>query len=465
MMTCPMTRVIQHIRKRALLDEGADLADGQLLESFVKRRDTAALEVLVQRHAPMVWGVCRRILANHHDAEDAFQATFLVLVRKAATVVPREMVASWLYGVARQNVLKARATTALRQRRERQVTTMPEAGLAHDTKNDLQPVLDEELHRLPDMYRVAIILCDLEGKTRKEAARQLGCPEGTLTARLARGRTMLAKRIAGRGVALSGGALAALLTPAATAGVPSSVLSSTIKAVTLLAAGQAAAGQISVKVAALTEAVIRAMLLTKLTNVIVGLLVVAVAVVGFGGGWGGGTLSWTVAAGPALHAVADKAAPQADSDQDRTKEDRQENPDLSRLQGTWAAVAAEANGKQLTDSALAQWKFTLEISGDRFTATADLGENGQVLWKGKVKLDTTKKPPRFDVPNGRLEFPKTKGVMTAGGIEGIYELAGDSLKICYGPQRPAQFKTKPDSAHKLYVFERQKPKKSDKKSS
>src|SRR6516162_8758918 len=243
MMTCPMTRVIQHIRKRALLDEGADLADGQLLESFVKRRDTAALEVLVQRHAPMVWGVCRRILANHHDAEDAFQATFLVLVRKAATVVPREMVASWLYGVARQTVLKARATTALRQRRERQVTTMPEAGLAHDTKNDLQPVLDEELHRLPDMYRVAIILCDLEGKTRKEAARQLGCPEGTLAARLARGRTMLAKRIAGRGVALTGGALAALLPGTATAGVPSSVLYSTVKAVTLLAAGQAAAGQ------------------------------------------------------------------------------------------------------------------------------------------------------------------------------------------------------------------------------
>jgi RNA polymerase sigma factor (sigma-70 family) len=222
-----------------------------------------------------------------HDAEDAFQATFLVLVRKAASVVPREMVASWLYGVARQTVLKARATTARRQRRERQVTTMPEASLAHDTKNDLQPVLDEELHRLPDMYRVAIILCDLEGKTRKETARQLGCPEGTLTARLARGRTMLAKRMAGRGVALSAGALAALLPPAATACVPSSVLSSTVKAVTLLAAGQAAAGQISVKVAALTDAVIKAMLLTKLKNVIVGLLVVAAAVVGFGGGWGG----------------------------------------------------------------------------------------------------------------------------------------------------------------------------------
>jgi len=340
------------------------------------------------------------------------------------------------------------------------VTTMPEAGLAHDTKNDLQPVLDEELHRLPDMYRVAIILCDLEGKTRKEAARQLCCPEGTLTARLARGRTMLAKRIVGRGVALSGGALAALLPGAATAGVPSSVLSSTMKAVTLLAAGQAAAGQISVKVAALTEAVTKAMLLTKLKNVTVGLLVVAVAVVGFGGGWGSGSLGWTVAAGPELHTAADKAAAQADFDQDRTKEDRQQNLDLLKLQGTWAAVAADANGKQLTDSALAEWKFTLEISRDRFTATADLGEkNGLLLWKGRVKLDTAKQRPRVDVLNGRLEFPKTKGVMTAGATEGIYELAGDSLKICYGPQRPAQFKTKPDSAQKLYVFERQKPNK------
>src|SRR4051812_11861462 len=107
-MTTPVSKVLRHLRSALLLRDGADLTDGQLLECFVSHQETAALEVLVQRHIPMVWGVCRRILSNHHDAEDALQATFLVLVRKAAAVTPREMVGNWLYGVARQVALKAR---------------------------------------------------------------------------------------------------------------------------------------------------------------------------------------------------------------------------------------------------------------------------------------------------------------------------------------------------------------------
>src|SRR5215831_16853606 len=99
-MTTQMSRVIQHLRSALLLREGTDLTDGQLLECCVRRREPAALEALVRRHGPMVWGVCRRILSNHHDAEDAFQATFLVLVRKAASVLPRDRVGNWLYGVA-----------------------------------------------------------------------------------------------------------------------------------------------------------------------------------------------------------------------------------------------------------------------------------------------------------------------------------------------------------------------------
>ena len=209
MATSPTNKVIQHLRGAVLLRDAADLTDGQLLERYIRHRDEAAL---VRRHATMVWGVCRRILHNHHDAEDAFQATFLVLVRKASSIASRELLANWLYGVAYQTALKARATTAKRRARERQVTEMPETGATEqELSQDLQPLLDQELSRLTDKYRVVIVLCDLEGKTRKEAAQELGVPEGTVAGRLARARTRLAKRLARHGVGVSGGLLAAVL--------------------------------------------------------------------------------------------------------------------------------------------------------------------------------------------------------------------------------------------------------------
>src|SRR5262249_14389748 len=159
------------------------------------------------RHAAMVWGVCRRLLHNHHDAEDAFQATFLVLVRKAADV-PRQAVANWLYGVARQTAVRLRAPGAKRGRRGTQEAEVAEPALEEVHGAELRGVLDEELGRLPDRYRGVILLCDLEGMTRREAARHLGIPEGSVASRLARARVMLAKQLAQRGVVLSGGALA-----------------------------------------------------------------------------------------------------------------------------------------------------------------------------------------------------------------------------------------------------------------
>jgi RNA polymerase sigma factor (sigma-70 family) len=168
---CQLSKVIDHLRTAALAGGEAELTDGNLLERFVSQRDEAAVAALVRRHGPMVWGVCRRVLRHHHDAEDAFQATFLVLVRKAAAIMPREMVANWLYGVVHQTALKARATMAKRQAREKQVNGMPEpeARTQPDLWRDLQPLLDQQLSRLPDKYRVVIALCDLEGKSRKEA--------------------------------------------------------------------------------------------------------------------------------------------------------------------------------------------------------------------------------------------------------------------------------------------------------
>jgi RNA polymerase sigma factor (sigma-70 family) len=283
MTTSPMTAFLQQLRGTALLPDGASMTDGELLEGFVTRRDQAAFATLVQRHGPMVWGVCRRVVPRHQDAEDAFQATFLVLVRKAASVVPREMVANWLYGVAHQTALNARATAACRATRERQVTQMPEpAAREQRLWGDLQPILDQELSRLPAKYRVAIVLCDLEGKTRKAVAQQLGVPEGTLSGRLTRGRALLAKRLARHGLWVSGAALAAVLSQDALAvGVPAGVLSSTINAASLLAAGQGAAtGVISAKVAALAEGVARTMLVTKLKIATAVLLVLSAAGLG-----------------------------------------------------------------------------------------------------------------------------------------------------------------------------------------
>src|SRR5262249_44110724 len=150
---------------------------------------------------------------------------------------------------------------------ERQVTEMPEPAVAEQALwDDLRPLLDAELSHLPDRYRILVVLCDLEGRTRKEAARQLGLPEGTVGSRLARARAVLGRRVTQRGVTLSGGAVAAVLSQqAASAGVPTSVLSSTTRATALVTAGQAAAtGAVPVKVAALTEGVMRTMLLTKL---------------------------------------------------------------------------------------------------------------------------------------------------------------------------------------------------------
>ncbi len=258
-------KAIHYIRRAALLRDGAGLTDAQLLGYFVERRDEAAFAALVKQHGPMVWGVCRRLL-NHHDAEDAFQSTFLVLVRKAASIVPRERVANWLYGVAYQTALQARRTAARRRAREKQVMAMPEPAVTEqDLWRELQPLIDQELNRLPDAYREVIVLSDLEGKTRKEAARQLGLAEGTVASRLARARAMLAKRLARHGLAVSGAALAAVLTEqAVSANVPSAVLSSTIKAATLAAAGQSAA-VISVKVVALTTGVLRTMFVNKIT--------------------------------------------------------------------------------------------------------------------------------------------------------------------------------------------------------
>jgi RNA polymerase sigma factor (sigma-70 family) len=254
-----MSGVVRHLRRAVLRRDADGLSDGQLLECFVADRDGAAFAALVRRHGPMVLGVCRRVLRHRHDAEDAFQATFLVLAKKAGSVRPRELVGHWLYGVARRTALKARTAAARRQARERrmgELCTSPLRGEA-DHRFELEALLDDAVQGLPERYRVPLVLCELEGKSRRQVARQMGVPEGTVSSRLARARHLLARRLTARGLSLSAGAVGAILTQqTATATVPAALVASTVR----VALGQAST---TAPVAALTEGVIRAMLIAK----------------------------------------------------------------------------------------------------------------------------------------------------------------------------------------------------------
>ncbi|HZU36419.1 MAG TPA: sigma-70 family RNA polymerase sigma factor [Gemmataceae bacterium] len=281
----PMNRLVEHLRRVVGPTGGARLTDAELLERFITDQDEAAFEALLRRHAPMVLGVCRRILGHADDAEDAFQATFLVLVRKATSIRPRDAVGNWLYGVAYRTALEARVRLARRRAREHQVPIMPQREVEPESGwQDVRPVLDRELSALPDKYRLPVVLCDLEGRGRREVARQLRIPEGTLSSRLATARKMLAIRLTRRGVALSAGGLAVLLAQnGASAYVPASLFVSTTNAALLLAAGPAvAAGIIPAKVAALSEGVVKMMFLAKLKMTAV--VCAGVAAVGLGTG-------------------------------------------------------------------------------------------------------------------------------------------------------------------------------------
>jgi RNA polymerase sigma factor (sigma-70 family) len=277
MGTQRMNRVVRQLCQAALRGDGAGLTDGQLLERFVAGRDEDAFAALVRRHGPMVLGVCRRIAGHAQDAEDAFQAAFLVLARRADSVVPPDRVGNWLHGVACQTARKARATAARRRRWERQVTPMPEPEAPRaELWDDLRPLLDREVGGLPDKYRAPVILCDLEGRTRKEAARQLGWSEGTLSGRLSRARALLARRLARRGLTLPAGLLGAVLAENKVAAVPAA-LAAAARGAVAAGTGLAAGGAVSARAVALAEGVLKTMVLSKSGLAVVLVLVVALA--------------------------------------------------------------------------------------------------------------------------------------------------------------------------------------------
>jgi zinc protease len=264
----------------------AGLGEAQLLERFLARGDEAAFEAILQRHGPMVLGVCRRVLDDPHDIADAFQATFLVLVKKARSIRDRDALGTWLYGVARRIAVRARVNARRRRTRERSGAE----GLDVDAERpradrleaqELRSMIDDELDRLPARYRAPVILCDLEGQTHEQAAAQLGCPVGTVKSRLSRGREQLRSRLVRRGVAPSAGLLAATLAAESAHAVPVELMSLTLGAATRVAAGRAvAAGASSAGAATLTKGVLRSMLFVKIGLAAAVLAAVALATTG-----------------------------------------------------------------------------------------------------------------------------------------------------------------------------------------
>jgi RNA polymerase sigma factor (sigma-70 family) len=411
--------------------------DAELIDDFVGGRDEDAFAALMDRHGPMVLRLCRRLLADAHEAEDAFQATFLVLVRKAGSIREPELLGNWLYGVAHRVAARARILTARRRTREGQGGAMAdwEAG-GEPRPSHLQPVLHEEVNRLPDKYRVPVVLCYLEGKSNEEVARVLRRPVGTIKGRLARARKMLRARLIRRGLALSTGLLAAALSEnAAGAAPPPALRRVTLKAAMHFAAGRTApGGPVSVRVATLTHGVLRSLRLGELKPVVavglaLSLLVLVICLL-----------------------LPRGARPPSGDGKEESRNTPQvpaarDDGDEKKLQGDWKMAGAVANGVPVVGGDPDHmWSFQRDKVIVRF--------EGQPAAQFVYKLATDQKPKAIDFT--RADEP---GRPQGKPDTCVYELDGDTLRICKpldgNTARPKELASKPGSNTILMEFKRQ----------
>jgi RNA polymerase sigma factor (sigma-70 family) len=275
MATQSLHTLVRHLR-RAVGSPDGEVSDARLLERWLGQRDEAAFELLVWRHGPLVLSACRRLLRDGHAAEDAFQATWLVFVRKAAAIRRGEAVAAWLHRVACRVALRARAAAARRASREEPPREVPApAGADEAGLHDLRAVLDEEVDRLPEHYRRAFVLCVLEGKTQEEAARLLGRPRGTLSAWLTRARGHLRRRLVRRGVAPGAVLAGVMMAEAAAPGMPGPLLVATVRAAVGFAAGGAVPGSVSGEAAALVKGFLEGAFMAKIKMAALALVLLA----------------------------------------------------------------------------------------------------------------------------------------------------------------------------------------------
>jgi RNA polymerase sigma factor (sigma-70 family) len=409
------------------------LTDSQLLEAFVRRHEAMAFTTIVERHGPLVWQVCRRYLFSVHDAEDAFQATFLVLAQKAGHIGKRELLANWLHGVANHVARRARSVVCKRNAREGHRLEMAEhLTEAAAIDPNVKRVVHEEISRLPDKYRAPVLLCYLESRTHEEAARELKCPLGTVKGRLFRALETLRTRLSRRGLMLSLGFVAAALKPGAEAATPAALLQSTARLCLRVASRQATVAQIaSPQVAALSKsfkAAGRLPTLVKVAAGLVALLTIGGVVLWFSGGEGEPTLP-AGAKNPGKVVMPWAPAP----------------TDKTLLQGTWKLVSVKVGGEEIKDK---PQDMRYVFAGDKLTVLVD-------GWPGAEYTFTahpSQQPKNIDFtlitePRKGAQFPS------------VYELNGDVLKVCMpapgSKQRPWEVASRPGSSELLMTLQRE----------
>jgi RNA polymerase sigma factor (sigma-70 family) len=427
----PLHSLVSHLRRRTAPAGLPAPSDAELLARFVGG-DQAGFELLVWRHAGMVLGVCRGILLDEQDAEDAFQATFLALARKAGSV-RGESIGGWLHRVAFHIALRARRGGAARRRRERPLPDPAPCSSRPDPcveaiGMELRAVLDEELGRLPQKHREALVLCCLSGKSCAEAAAELGCAIGTVESRLARARRRLRAALARRGFEAPAAVLAG---PVGLKTVAPALVSSTAGAAVQFAGGGGAA---ITPAAALAEEFLRGMVMRKIEGAVAVLVLL---------GLSGACLAWIGPGGQqGPRAVTRAPAPFP------SRRPAPVKPDRELIQGVWKVVKGDAGGKHQARDISTQQCWT--IGGEKISIDYGDGEKGEISYK----LDPAARPRAVDLTfNG----PPWRGATFLG----IYELQAERLKITYtraDGQRPAAFDTGREERGTVWlVLERQRP--------
>src|SRR5262245_40286825 len=403
-----------------------DHSDRQLVARALAGGDEAAFQAILLRHGPMVYRVCWRVLQHAQDAEDAFQATFLVLAQKLRTVRQGASLASWLHGVAHRVALKARAQAAGRRRHE-QEGALPETVPPDDvTWKELRSALDGELGQLPEKWRLPLILCYLEGRMQDEAASQLGWSKSTLRRRLEEAREALGRRLHGRGIVWPA-ALSAVLLADCVAPASPGLVAATVEAAAGVAAGKPVATAASVKVATLTQGMLKTMLLTRLKTVTAVLLLLGMVA------FGGGLFMQQLASGGQQAGAAKGDAKPPNRPADRTRKAGDESKkaasprtkfeaDREKLQGIWTTVTATKNGTERQE----EKGVELEFKGDEVIVREPARKDAVVM---------SIKPSAF--PGGDIAFwderpaGRPPGTGTALMFTyGILRIEGDTLTLC-----------------------------------